>query len=988
MQNIRLVRAGVVALAMMLGCTEGLAKGNVTAPLVDYNSAQVAVANGTVTVPFGALLANAVYTVSAGTQAQINSFFTVTLPSGFKFVTTPTLTGTGVTLSLNSGGIGSNSSVYKITGGSIAAGGTISVGSFEVAGATALASQFSSNTLAMTFQSTGNTTSSNNDTAPVSVPVFQHAVGSLPDTITPGSGLINTGSSPPATLFVANGATIATSGQVATFAINTELNDPFNSNAPVLSPNGLANSLNPADTTNITIEGNFSGIAKAYADPTVTTCASTVPGGSITGTVTSGSLTFNSVPINTPVQICMIPGGVSQLVPSTNPFVYTYAAGSGVTDFFGGLSQTTAGNFYSYGGPPLPQVTFSPSAIPPDGVTTSLMTVTIVNPAQNSFALNLVAFSNTLPNGFKLVSVVNDGCGGGSFSATGFSEANVNLALGASCAVQVNVVASFGTGVGTYVDTTSTVTSFQDPAGGPGSGAITVTTDPIFTLTVAETGAGSGTVTSSPSGINCSSTSNQCASGFASGTPVTLSAVPTPLSSTFTGWSGAGCSGIGTCVITVSQAQSAVIANFAQVTYPLSITESGSGSGQVTSNPSGINCSSTSNQCSSSFTGGTAVTLTASAASGSAFAGWSGGGCSGTASCVTTMNQAQNVTATFTQIPSFTLSVATAGNGSGTITSSPSGINCGGTCNASYQTGTQVTLSAAAASGSTFAGWSGGGCGGDQVCTVTLAANTTVTANFVQNSAGNLTLVAAVLPLSRSVQLGATPTAFATMINTGPDTGSTCTITPATSIPASFLFQTTDPATNALTGSANTPVNIAAGAAQSFVIAFTPTAAFAPTNVAFTFTCANASPVATLIGINTLNLSASTTPVPDIVALAASGDPGYVDIPGATGTGVFAVATVNLGVDATITASANTGTANLPITLLVCQTNPATGACLATPAPNATTDVPANATPTFGVFATGSAAVADMPGVNRVFVTFTDNNGTLRGETSVAVRTH
>jgi hypothetical protein len=68
-------------------------------------------------------------------------------------------------------------------------------------------------------------------------------------------------------------------------------------------------------------------------------------------------------------------------------------------------------------------------------------------------------------------------------------------------------------------------------------------------------------------------------------------------------------------------------------------------------------------------------------------------------------------------------------------------------------------------------------------------------------------------------------------------------------------------------------------------------------------------------GLNTLLLSGSTSPVPDVVALAASGDPGIVDIAGANGTGAFAVATVNLGADATISASANTGTATLPVTL-------------------------------------------------------------------------
>jgi hypothetical protein len=267
------------------------------------------------------------------------------------------------------------------------------------------------------------------------------------------------------------------------------------------------------------------------------------------------------------------------------------------------------------------------------------------------------------------------------------------------------------------------------------------------------------------------------------------------------------------------------------------------------------------------------------------------------------------------------------------------------------------------------------------------AANS-VAANFVTNTVGNLTLVAAVLPLSRSVEVGATPTAFATIINAGPDNASACTIAPATSIPASFLFQTTNPSTNAVTGSPNTPVNISAGQPQSFVIAFAPTAAFPPTNVAFTFTCANApSPAASTTGIDTLNLSASTTPVPDVIALAASGDPGYVDIPGTTGIGDFAVATVNLGVDATITAAANTGTATLPVTLTICQTNSSTGACMASPTPTVTTDIPPNATPTFGIFVAGSGTVSNSPGVNRIFVTFTDASGVLRGETSVAVRT-
>jgi hypothetical protein len=225
------------------------------------------------------------------------------------------------------------------------------------------------------------------------------------------------------------------------------------------------------------------------------------------------------------------------------------------------------------------------------------------------------------------------------------------------------------------------------------------------------------------------------------------------------------------------------------------------------------------------------------------------------------------------------------------------------------------------------------------------------------------------------------------IINAGPGNATSCSIAPTTSIPANFIYQTTDPATNAVTGTANTPVSIAQGASQSFVIALTPTAAFAPTDVSFNFGCTNAASAPVLTGINTLNLSGSNSAVPDIVALAASGVPGYVEIPGASGSGAFAVATVNLGISATITATADTGSATLPIALSLCQTNPTTGACLSPAAASVATLINANATPTFGIFVGGSGTVADSPGTNRVFVRFRDSAGTLRGATSVAVRT-
>jgi len=251
-----------------------------------------------------------------------------------------------------------------------------------------------------------------------------------------------------------------------------------------------------------------------------------------------------------------------------------------------------------------------------------------------------------------------------------------------------------------------------------------------------------------------------------------------------------------------------------------------------------------------------------------------------------------------------------------------------------------------------------------------------------------LSLAAAVLPGSRSVQVSSPATAFATILASGVGTATGCGIAPVSSVPASFLYQTTDPATNQLTGTANTPASIAAGGSQTFVIAFTPTASFAQTDVQLSFGCANAAPAPTISGVNTLWLSASGTPVPDIVALAATlNNDGIVNIPGANGTGVFAVATVNVGAGGTITASADTGAASLPITIQLCQTDPATAQCISAMGSTVIVPINANATPTFSIFVTGGGMIPFDPAANRIFVRFKSGDVLIRGSTSVAVRT-
>ena len=264
-----------------------------------------------------------------------------------------------------------------------------------------------------------------------------------------------------------------------------------------------------------------------------------------------------------------------------------------------------------------------------------------------------------------------------------------------------------------------------------------------------------------------------------------------------------------------------------------------------------------------------------------------------------------------------------------------------------------------------------------------------VVGRIVDEAFNTPTLAAAVLPGSRSVQVGTPATAFATIINASATDAIGCSLSDALSnSPATFSYQTTDPATNALTGTANTPAPIAANGLQTFVFALTPTGPFVPTNLRINFACDGVGSVALLPGLNTLLLSGSNTPVPDVIALGGtlSGD-GIVNIAGATGAGVFVVATSNVGAPGTITLTADTGGVNLPVTLTVCETDPLTSSCKLPPAPSVTIDIATGATPTYGIFVAASATIAFDPAFNRVTGRFTDAGGVIRGATSVAVRT-
>lgn len=172
--------------------------------------------------------------------------------------------------------------------------------------------------------------------------------------------------------------------------------------------------------------------------------------------------------------------------------------------------------------------------------------------------------------------------------------------------------------------------------------------------------------------------------------------------------------------------------------YELAVTVAGTGSGSVTSDPTGIDTGVAA--FAAPFDAATNVTLTATAAAGSTFTGWSGDCTGAAATCVVAMDSAKDVTATFAldvvgEPVTLTVNVVTGGSATGSVTSSPAGIDVdqvAGTAAADFDLGATVTLTAAEGAGA-FAGWTGGDCAGllTLTCDVTIGVGeAAVTANF------------------------------------------------------------------------------------------------------------------------------------------------------------------------------------------------------------------------------------------------------------------
>ena len=230
---------------------------------------------------------------------------------------------------------------------------------------------------------------------------------------------------------------------------------------------------------------------------------------------------------------------------------------------------------------------------------------------------------------------------------------------------------------------------------------------------VKETGSGSGTGASEPPGIDCPST---CKAEFTKGKPVELKEKASAGSS-FKGWKVegeavvvAGCTGLEeTCKFEANGLVKVEVVFESEASPVLTVEERGSGSGLVTSEPSGIDCPST---CSAPFTKGETVVLKEKESAGSSFKEWKVegeavvvAGCTDMdVTCTVAMNGPVSVKVVFDSKLAL-VEVEETGSGSGMVASEPLGIDCPSTCKAEFTKGKPVEFKEKVSAGSSFKGW-------------------------------------------------------------------------------------------------------------------------------------------------------------------------------------------------------------------------------------------------------------------------------------------
>lgn len=335
------------------------------------------------------------------------------------------------------------------------------------------------------------------------------------------------------------------------------------------------------------------------------------------------------------------------------------------------------------------------------------------------------------------------------------------------------------------------------------------------------------------------------------------------------------------------------------------------------------------------------------------------------------------------------------GNGSVVVTGSPEGYTCmsGESCEAPFVRNSAVELVATPADGWRFGGWSGQ-CGGQgSTCTLSASDSRYAQAIFLEPNQ----LFAATAPGARSGVVGGDAiTAFVSVVASAGRQVENCVMTVPDGAPVSLTYRATN-ASNEAIGGDNPIFSVDGSTPSTFVMALTPNETTPAEGYLFhpVIECA-AEYAAPVVGVNSLALSIGAEAGPDIISIGATPtSDGVVRINGNPGVEAFTAAATNIGAgdgsgaadEATITVTADTGDAQLPLLLTVCETDPNTGQCLADQADSVETVFTGSDVKFFTafVYTDGADGVTFDPANARVFLRFTDANGVLRSVTGAAV---
>ena len=318
----------------------------------------------------------------------------------------------------------------------------------------------------------------------------------------------------------------------------------------------------------------------------------------------------------------------------------------------------------------------------------------------------------------------------GDFAVDGISHGNtVSIFYGRGDAT-FRPKADYGVGLGSYALAIGDLNGDHKPdlavvAAGAGKifPLLNAATATQFVLTTA---AANGTLIQATSagpegcGSSCS---------YDSGTIVNLQ------SGTAVTWTG-DCTGNGGCVVDMTADHMVGDTIPTSPNYNLNLNIGGNGVGSVQDQSYLGHVCNTS--CVITVPPETVLALGAAAIPGNVLGSWSAPECGKHIDCYVTMTSDMTITATFNLPSGFHQLTVTGVGGSGSITSSPGGINCSidpysgasGACEAGFSGSAPVTLSFSPGTDYVLTGWSGGGCSGTGNCVLTLSSNQTVTANI------------------------------------------------------------------------------------------------------------------------------------------------------------------------------------------------------------------------------------------------------------------